>query len=72
MTRMAKQPVGLLNPCPFCREEKNGKDGGLYFSSTKEYTWVTCGDCGARGPRCQNEEKARSEWNAHNGRDFGE
>jgi Lar family restriction alleviation protein len=46
-----------LRSCPFC--------GGHYLQMTEDYGdhAVSCGDCQFKGPKADDEEQARAEWN---------
>lgn len=52
-----------VNPCPFCDENE-----GIEYDhiSGAEEGWVTvrCLACGASGPRYEDMEHARREWNS--------
>jgi hypothetical protein len=54
-----------LKACPFCR--------GVAARPAREGTdqFVTCGACGARGPRKTTPEDAATAWNTRRGGDAG-
>lgn len=47
--------AGVLLPCQFCGGK--GRWAALFDD------WVECVDCGARGPLCETEYRARLAWN---------
>jgi hypothetical protein len=51
----------VFEPCPFCESENVclEADHNYYGSDW----WVTCDDCGCRGPKRDTAEQATDAWN---------
>ena len=55
-----------IKRCPFCGGE--ARTNGIYWENEAEdwvddYSVVMCTECGAMGPKCQEEEEAIELWN---------
>lgn len=57
-----------LKACPFCGgNDLDVRDEGPSFSGHRYH--VACGDCWAKGPLTQEQDKAAEEWNTRPGED---